>query len=139
MGPKAAAKSDDVKTEWVEIRGGVRQGGVLSPDPFSVYGRRCVEELECMGGIKIGGGNINNVRDADDTVLLADLEVKLQDLIDTQNESCRRRGLRINVNKTEVMGITEKTERLRVKINVQDRTLKQVKIFREYNFKKCKL
>ena len=96
---KSAVKIEDVKTEWVDIRRGVRQGCVLSPDLFSLYDQKCMEELEDMDGIKIGGRNITNVRYADDTVVFADSETKLQSLIIALNESCRR-GLRINTNKT---------------------------------------
>lgn len=127
---KAAVKIDNVKTEWVEIRRGVRQGCVLSPDLFSLYGQKCMEELEDMDGIKIGGRNINNVRYADDTVLLAESEEKLQNLIDALTESCGRKGLKININKTEVMGITKRNERLRVRIIVQGRLIKQVENFK---------
>ena len=86
--------------------------------------------LEDMDGIKIGRKNITNVRYADDTVLIADSETKLLSLISALNESCRRRGLRININKTEVMGVTKISERLRVRVNVQGRTINQVENFK---------
>ena len=126
---KSAVKIEDVKTEWVDIRRGVRQECVLSPDLFSLYGQKCMEELEDMDGIKIGGRNITNVRYTDDTVLIADSETKLLSLIIALNESCRRRQ-RININKTEVMGITKRRKRLRVRVNVRGRNIKQVENFK---------
>lgn len=127
---KAAVKVDNVKTEWVDIRRGVRQGCVLSPDLFSLYGQKCMEEMENMDGIAIGGRNVNNIRYADDTVLLADSESKLQNLINALDVSCRRRGLRININKTEVMGITKRKEKLQVRAYVQGRIINQVERFK---------
>lgn len=71
-----------------------------------------MKEFENMDGIKIGERNINNLRYADDTLLLADSDAKLQGLIDALGKSCRRRGLRINISKSEVMEITKRNERL---------------------------
>lgn len=64
---------------------------------------------------------MNNLQYADDTVLIADSEEKLQRLVDKLVESCERKGLRININKTEVMGITKRQERLVVNVQIQGR------------------
>ena len=127
---KAAVEIENERTSWVEIKRGIRQGCVLSPDMFSLYGQRCMEELEEMEGISIGGRNVNNIRYADDTVLIADSEAKLQRLVDALDTSCREKGLKINKNKTEVMGITKAKERLTVRINVQGNPVKQVNEFK---------
>ena len=60
------------KSEWVNIKRGVRQGCVLSPDLFSLYSQAVMNELEDIEGVKVGGSNINNIRYADDAVLIAD-------------------------------------------------------------------
>ena len=58
-----------------------------------------MDEMEQLDGIKIGGRNINNIRYADDTVLLADTEERLQELIDRLDEEGRAIGLKINIGK----------------------------------------
>ena len=68
--------------EYVEIKKGVRQGCVMSPDLFNLYSERILRELEAMPGLVVGGNNINNLRYADDTVLIATLEEQLQVLVD---------------------------------------------------------
>ena len=97
---------------------------------FSLYGQRCMEELEEMDGIRMGGRNVNNIRYADDTVLIADSEAKLQGLVNELETSCREKGLKINKTKTETMGITKVKEGIRVRINVQGNPVKQVKEFK---------
>lgn len=57
---------------------------------------------------------MNNLQYADDTVVIADSEEKLQRLIEKLGEACERRGLKINIRKTEVMGITKRQERIEV-------------------------
>lgn len=127
---KAAVKIGNGKTNWIEIRRGVRQGCVLSPALFSLYGQKCMEEIEELEGIRVGGRNINNIRYADDTVLIADSEVKLQRIIDGLSTACRRRGLKINTKKTEAMGLTKKKEGIRLNMNEQGKTIKQVDNFK---------
>lgn len=58
----------------MEIKKGVRQGCVLSPDFFSLYGQRVMNDVEDMEGLKIAGMNINTIRYADDTVLVTDTQ-----------------------------------------------------------------
>ena len=66
-----------------DIKRGVRQGCLLSPDLFSIYSEIIMRALEGMPGIKIGGYKMNNIRYADDTVLIADNEKELQEMLDT--------------------------------------------------------
>ena len=79
-------------SEPVNIRRGVRQGCVLSPLFFNVYTDFIFREIdeadseEDTLGIKVGGYNINNLRYADDTVLIARSEEKLQILVNTVKE-----------------------------------------------------
>ena len=77
-----------------------------------------MNEMVDLEGVTVGGVNINNIRYADDTVLIADTEKKLQRLVDCLDAECRRVCLRINIGKTEVMGVTKRKEPLRVNVNV---------------------
>ena len=127
---KAVVRVGDEVSEWINIERGVRQGCVLSPDLFSLYTQMAMDELDECDGIKIGGKNINNIRYADDMVMIADTEEKLQNLVDKLLVECRRMGLRMNKQKTEVMGVTKRSERLLVSINIDGTVLKQVDTFR---------
>ena len=66
-----------------DIKRVVRQGCVLSPDLFSIYSNIIMRALEGMPGIKVGGYNMNNIRYADDTVLISDNVKELQEMLDT--------------------------------------------------------
>ena len=59
---------------------------------------------------------MNNIRYADDMVLIADSEEKLQSLVINLHDHCRMKGLKINRSKTEVMGVTKRNESLPVNI-----------------------
>ena len=72
----------------------------MSPDLFSVYGEIIMRSINGMEGIRIGGENINNIRFADDTVIIADSEEKLQALLDTVKRESENMGLKINIKKT---------------------------------------
>ena len=64
--------------------------------------------LEGMPCIKVGGYNMNNIRYADDTVLIADNEKELQEMLDTVVRESEKKGLSLNKKKTEVMVISKK-------------------------------
>ena len=66
----AAVRVADETTEEFQIKRGVRQGCVLSPDLWNLYGERIMKQLEDIPGISVGGRNINNLRYADDTTML---------------------------------------------------------------------
>ena len=79
---QAAVRVNSIISEYVEIARGVRQGCVLSPDLFSLYTEMIMRHIKEMEGIRVGGVNVNNLRYADYTALLANEEKKLQDLLD---------------------------------------------------------
>ena len=64
-------------TDWFQIRKGVHQGCILSPRLFNLYAEYIMRNAgldEAQAGIKIAGRNINNLRYADDTTLMAESE-----------------------------------------------------------------
>ena len=83
---RAAVRINSEKTEWVPIERGVRQGCVLAPDVFSLYSQKVMEEIEELEGVRVGGRNVNCIRYADDTVLIADSKEKLQELTTTLDD-----------------------------------------------------
>ena len=71
-------------TDWFQIGKGVRQGCILSPYLFNLYAEYITRNAgleEAQAGIKIAGRNINNLRYADDTTLMAECEEELKSLL----------------------------------------------------------
>ena len=68
-------------SEYIEIKRGVRQGCVLSPTLLNLCTEMIFREIVDKKGVTIGGVNINNLRYADDTVLLANNHQDLQELL----------------------------------------------------------
>ena len=114
-----------------EIKRGVRQGCVLSPDLFNLYSEVIMRDLIELEGIKFGGRNLNNIRYADDTVLIADSEDKLQRLVQGLMQASGEHGLKLNTSKTKVMVISKGDEDVRTHINVNGEELEQVS---RYNY-----
>ena len=107
---KATVKIDNHLSKWIQICRGVRQGCVLSPDLFALYGENIMKALEDLVGVKVGGVNSNNFRYVDDAVILADSEEQLQQSINIVEEGSAKRGLKINMKKTETIMVTKKME-----------------------------
>ena len=82
----------------------------MSPDLFTLYGEVIMREIEGMEGFSIGGRNLNNIRYADDTVLVADSVEKLQTLVNEVNKASEEKGLRINRAKMECIAVSKRSE-----------------------------
>ena len=104
-GQEATVKTGHGKTDWFQIGKGVRQGCILSPCLFNLYAE-CIKRNagleEAQAGIKIAGRNINNLRYADDTILMAESEEELKSLLKVKEES-EKVGLKLNIQKTKIM------------------------------------
>ena len=106
----AAVKVGQETSDFSPIKRGVRQGDNYSPDLFKIYSKPIFDEIEDMPGVIVGGTNTNNLRFADDGVLIATSEEELQDLLDTVDQASLERGLHLNITKTKCMVITKKND-----------------------------
>ena len=80
-GQEATGTTGHGTTDWFQIGNGVRQGCILSLCLFNLYAECIMRNAgldETQAGIKIAGRNINNLRDADDTILMAETEEELK-------------------------------------------------------------
>ena len=94
------------KTDWFQIRKGVRQGCILSPCLFNSYAEYIMRNIgleEAQAGIKTARRNINNLRYADDTTLMAESEEELISLLMKVKEESEKVGLKLNIQKTKIM------------------------------------
>ena len=85
---------------------GVCQGCILSPCLFNLYADSIMRNAgleEAQAGIKIAGRNINNLRYADDTTLMAESEEELKSLLMKVKEESEKVGLKLNIQKTKIM------------------------------------
>ena len=127
---ESAIRIGDNLSELINIMRGVRQGCVLSPDLFALYGERILRSIEDMNGISFGGVKLNNLRYVDDSVLMAESEEELQELLDVVNEAGEEWGLRINVDKTKSMVVTKTVKQTcNLKLAGRDKEIKQVSNF----------
>ena len=83
-GQEATVRTGQGTTDWFQIGKGVRQGCILSPCLFNLYAGYIMRNAgldEAQAGIKTSGRNINNLRYADDTTLMAESEEELKTLL----------------------------------------------------------
>ena len=93
-------------TDWFQIGKGVRQGCILSPCLFKLYAEYIMRNAgleETQAGIKIPGRNINHLRYADDTTLMAESEEELKSLLMKVKEESEKVSLKLNIQKTKIM------------------------------------
>ena len=93
-------------TDWFQRGKGVCQGCILSPCLFNFYAEYIMRNaglVEAQTGIKFAGRNINNLRYADDTTLMAGSEEELKSLLMKVKEESEKVGLKLNIRKTKIM------------------------------------
>ena len=104
-GQEATFRTGHGTTDWFQIGKGVRQGCILSPCLFNLYAEYIMRNAgleEAQAGIKIARRNINNLRYADDTTLMAKSE-ELKSLLMKVKEETEKFGLNLNTQKTKIM------------------------------------
>ena len=105
-GQEATVRTGPRTTDWFQIGKGVCQGCILSPCLFNLHAEYIMRNDgldETQAGIKIGGRNINNLRYADDTTLMAESEEELQSLLMKVKEESKKAGLKLNYQETKIM------------------------------------
>ena len=105
-GQEATVRTGHGITDWFQIRKGVCQGCRLSPCLFNFYAEYIMRNAgldEAQAGIKIARRNINNLRYADDTTLLAESEEELESLLMKVKDENEKVGLKLNTEKTKIM------------------------------------
>ena len=104
-GQEATVRTRHGTTDWFQLGKGVRQGSILSPCLFNLYAEYIMRNAgldEAQAGIKIARRNINNLRYADDTTLVAESE-ELKSLLMKMKEKSEKVGLKLNIQKTKIM------------------------------------
>ena len=95
-----------VTNDWLQIGKGVCQGCILSPCLFNLYAEYIMRNAgleEAQAGIKIAGRNLNNLRYADGTTLMAESEEELKSRFMKVKEESEKVGLKLNSRKTKIM------------------------------------
>ena len=104
-GQEATVRTGHGTTDWFQIGKEVRQGCILSPCLFNLYAEYIMRNTgleETQAGIKIARRNINNLRYADDTTLIADGEEELKSLLKKVKEESEKAGFKLNIQKMKM-------------------------------------
>ena len=105
-GEEATVRTGRGTTDWFPVGKGVHQDCILSPCLFNLYAEYIMQYArldEVQAGIKIAGRNINNLRYADDTTLMAESEEELKSLLMKVKQKSGKAGLKLNIQKTKIM------------------------------------
>ena len=105
-GQEATVRTGHGTTDWFQIGKRIRPGCILSPCLFNFYAEYIMRNAgleEAQAGIKIAGRNLNNLRYADDTTLMAESEEELKSLLMKVKEESEKGGLKLNIQKTKIM------------------------------------
>ena len=105
-GQETTVRTGHGTTDWFQIGKGVCQGCILSPCLFNLYAEYIMRNAgleEAQAGMKIAGRNINNLRYADDTTLMAESEEELKSLLMKVKEESEKVGLKLNIQQTKIM------------------------------------
>ena len=104
-GQEATVRTVHAKKDWFQIGKGVHQGCILSPYLLNLHAEYIVQNDgldEAQTGIKIAGRNINNLRYADGTTLMAESKEELKSLLMKVKEESEKVGLKLNIQKAEM-------------------------------------
>ena len=107
-GQEATVSTGHETTDWFQIGKGVRQGYILSPYLFNFYAEDIMRNAgleETQAGIKIARRNVNNLRYADDTTLMAESEEELKSLLMKVKEESEKVGFKAQHSENEDHGI----------------------------------
>ena len=105
-GKEATFRAGHETIDWIQIGKEVYQGCILSLCLFNLYAEYIIQNTgleETQAEIKIGGRNINNLRYADDTTLMAESEEEIKSLLMKVKEESEKIGLKLNIQKTKIM------------------------------------
>ena len=105
-GQEATVRSGHGTTDQFQICKGVCQGCILSPCLFNLYAEYIMRNAgleEAQAVIKIAGRNINSLRYADDTTLMAESEEELKSILMKVKEGSEKVGLKLNIQKMKIM------------------------------------
>ena len=105
-GQEATVRTGHGTTDWFQIGKGVCQGGILSPCLFNLYAEYIMRNAgleEAQAGVKIAERNINNLRYADDTTLMAESEEGPKSLLMKVKEESEKVSLKLNIQKSKIM------------------------------------
>ena len=105
-GQEATVRTGHGTTDWLQIGKGAHQSCVLSPCLFNLYAEYIMRNSgleEAQAGIKIAGRNINNLRNADDTTIMAGSEEELKSLLMKVREESEKVDLKLNIQKMKIM------------------------------------
>ena len=105
-GQEATVRTRHGTTEWFQIQKGVCEGCILSPCLFNLYAEYIMRKTgldKAQAGSKIAGRNINNLRYADDMTFMTESEGKLKSLLMKVKEESEKVGLKLNIQKTNIM------------------------------------
>ena len=106
VGQEGTVRTGHKTTDWFQIGKGVCQGCILSPCLFNLYAEYIVRNAgleKAQAGIKMAGRNINNLRYADNTILMAENEEELKSFLMKVKEESDKVGLKLNIHKTKIM------------------------------------
>ena len=103
---EAIVRTRHGKIDWFQIGKGIHQGCILSPCLFNLYAVYIMRNTgleEAQAGLKIAGRNIDNLRYADDTTVMAESEEELKSLLMKVKEESKKVDLKLNIQKTKIM------------------------------------